>query len=76
MAASVGNEPSPQAAEAAAMARCRDHASWKLTDSSSCGVCAVNDTILSTGVNTAGERWGAEDGAARPRGCADQLCSD
>ena len=53
MAAFVGNEPSPQAAEAAAMARCRDHASWKLyTDLSSCGGCAVDDTILSTGANT------------------------
>ena len=46
----VGNEPSPDAAEQAAMARCRSYASQHLyADPSSCRVYAVDDTILSTG---------------------------
>ena len=46
----VGNEASAEAAEAAALARCRSYASQKLyADPSSCRVYAVDDTILSTG---------------------------
>jgi hypothetical protein len=46
----VGNEPSPEAAEQAALARCRDYASRRLyADPSNCRVYAVDDTILGTG---------------------------
>lgn len=46
----VGNQPSPEAAEQAALARCRSYAGEFLyADPSSCRVYAVDDTILSTG---------------------------
>jgi hypothetical protein len=50
----VGNHSSPEAAEAAALATCRDYASQKLyADPSSCRIYAVDDTILSTGTRIA-----------------------
>ena len=46
----VGNESSADAAEQAALARCRSYASEHLyADPGSCRVYAVDDTIVSTG---------------------------
>jgi hypothetical protein len=46
----VGNEPSPEAAEQAALAQCRSSASKHLyADPSSCRIYAIDDTIVATG---------------------------
>ena len=50
----VGNQPSPAAAEQAALAQCRAYAGRTLyADPSNCRVYAVDDTILSTGTKIA-----------------------
>ena len=46
----VGNQSSAEAAEAAAMARCREYASQKLyTDPDSCRIYAIDDMIVGSG---------------------------
>jgi hypothetical protein len=50
----VGNHPSAEAAEAAALTQCQDYASRRLyADPSSCRVYAVDNTILGTGTKIA-----------------------